>query len=369
MAHLVLAGGGHAHMLIMANLRLFIKQGHRVTVIGPSAYHYYSGMGPGMLGGTYTAEQIRFATKNTVESGGGKFILDSVVRINPDHKTILLASGREVDYDVLSCNAGSQVNRDLISRDDGDIFTVKPIEKLLDARKRIVELASRRRVKIGIVGGGPSSAEIAGNIRHLANRKNLLTPEIKVFAGQRFMHNFTPKIQKLVKKSLTGRGIEIMDAYAKEIKTGEIRTAEGCEPFDVIFVATGIKPSPIFRESNLETGPEGGLLVNRFLQSPEHPDIFGGGDCIYFKDEPLDKVGVYAVRENPILLNNLMSRLVGRELIPFQPGSSYLLIFNLGEGVGVLHKNWITLKGRLAFIIKDYIDRKFMRRFQTAAEK
>jgi hypothetical protein len=34
-------------------------------------------------------------------------------------------------------------------------------------------------------------------------------------------------------------------------------------------------------------------------------------------------------------------------------------------GRGILHKKWLTLGGRLAFIIKDYIDRKFMKKFQT----
>ena len=48
--HLVLVGGGHAHMVTLAHIHRFVEKGYRVTVIGPSAYHYYSGMGPGMLG-------------------------------------------------------------------------------------------------------------------------------------------------------------------------------------------------------------------------------------------------------------------------------------------------------------------------------
>ncbi|MEJ2167255.1 MAG: pyridine nucleotide-disulfide oxidoreductase, partial [Desulfobacterales bacterium] len=59
--HLVLAGGGHAHMVTLANLHAFVEKGYQVTAIGPSEYHYYSGMGPGMLGKTYAPEEIRFA--------------------------------------------------------------------------------------------------------------------------------------------------------------------------------------------------------------------------------------------------------------------------------------------------------------------
>jgi NADH dehydrogenase FAD-containing subunit len=121
----------------------------------------------------------------------------------------------------------------------------------------------------------------------------------------------------------------------------------------------------VFGDSGIETGPDGGLLVNRFLQHKQHPEIFGGGDCIYFEDSPLDKVGVYAVRQNPVLLHNLMASLEGGELKAFDPGGAYLLIFNLGDGTGIFHKWFIQFGGGLAFRIKDYIDRKFMRTFQA----
>ena len=81
-----------------------------------------------------------------------------------------------------------------------------------------------------------------------------------------------------------------------------------------------MKPSKIFETSGLPVGPDKGLLVNRYLQSVKHPDIFGGGDCICFEDKPLDKVGVYAVRQNPVLLNNLFAQLEGRPLQVFDPG-------------------------------------------------
>ena len=60
---LVLIGGGHAHMVTLANLGKIIVKGHSVTVIGPSEYHYYSGMGPGMLSGTYRPEDFRCAVE------------------------------------------------------------------------------------------------------------------------------------------------------------------------------------------------------------------------------------------------------------------------------------------------------------------
>lgn len=365
--HLVLVGGGHAHMVTLANLNRFIDKGYNVKVIGPSEYHYYSGMGPGMLGKLYAPDDIRFATKQAVEKQGGTFILDKVVRVNPERKIVYLESGDTVHYDVLSFNAGSFVPVSFIKGDAADIFSVKPIENLMRAQKRILELVSRKNRTISIIGGGPSAAEIAGNAWRLMRDYGDNMAHIQIFSGQKFMSRFPEKVNRKVVTSLVKRRIQILEqGYVKEVKTGLIALESGQHyETDLIFLAVGVKPSPIFKESNLPTGPDGGLLVNKYLQSTKHPEIFGGGDCIYFQDKPLDKVGVYAVRENPVLFNNLMAALDGSNLMPFNPGDDYLLIFNMGDGTGVLHKKWILFGGRLAFQIKDYIDRRFMKKYQS----
>lgn len=364
--HLVLVGGGHAHMVTLKNLHTFIEKGHKVTVIGPSKYHYYSGMGPGMLGKTYTPDEIRFAIEHVVTRQGGNFILDKVVKIDPAGKTAFLQSGDPIAYDVLSFNAGSFVPWDQVTGEQTDIFSVKPIETLLMAQERISELISRKKISVGIVGGGPSSLEIAGNIWQLARDHGKYMPAITIFAGSRLMSRFPEKIRGMAYKYLRERGTAIIEHdYSKEVQTGRITLESGLvHEADIIFLAIGVKPSTIFKESGLPIGPDGGLLVNKYLQCPEYPEIFGGGDCIYFQEQPLDKVGVYAVRQNPILYHNLMASLEGDELQAFDPGGSYLLIFNAGGGKGILGKNSLIFDGRLAFWIKDYIDRKFMKKFQ-----
>ena len=155
----------------------------------------------------------------------------------------------------------------------------------------------------------------------------------------------------------------------KSIADGRLVTADGREyPADYILLAWGIRPSRLFKDARLPTDPDGGLLVNEFLQSVKYPEVFGGGDCIGFQRKPLDKVGVYPVRENPILYHNLLAAVTGGEMKPFEPQDQYLLIFNVGGGKGIFWKqNWIW-KGRLAFYLKDYIDRKFMREFQVSGE-
>jgi len=365
--HLVLIGGGHAHMMTLENISKFVEKGFKVTVIGPSFFHYYSGMGPGLLGGTYRPEDIRFATRDVVQKQGGIFVKDTVVRIDPDKRQIYTRTGHSFAYDVVSFNAGSYVPMPKELEDNNNIYPVKPIEKLMEASDKLKKLFSQKKCVVTIVGGGPSSAEVAGNVWQLAKKVNQYIPDIHIFAGKKFMGGFPDSIRQRVISILCKRGIQIVEkGYVKLVKPDEIRLETG-ESFatDFVFMALGVKPSAIFETSGLPVGPDKGLLVNKYLQSERYPEIFGGGDCIYFKDQPLDKVGVYAVRQNPVLLHNLMASLEQGELETFDPGPEYLLIFNVGGGIGVFKKKWLVFKGRIAFMVKDYIDRKFMKKFQA----
>jgi NADH dehydrogenase FAD-containing subunit len=364
--HLVLAGGGHAHMVTLANLRRFIEKGHRVTVIQPSEHHYYSGMGPGMLGRTYTPAEIRFATRRVVEKMGGTFVLGRIVKIDADAGRVHLESGDAVAYDVISCNVGSWVPQSMVRGDLDDIFLVKPIERLLEAQRRILEIASRRKLSIGIVGGGPSAVEIAGNAWKLTRAPGLNPAVIRIFTRTTLMPHHPDGVRARARTSLQRRGIEIVEGCdVQEIRTGRVTESSGrFHEADIAFVAVGVVPNTVFRECGIPTGPDGGLAVNRYLQSTAFPNMFGGGDCIHFQESPLDRVGVYAVRQNAVICRNLMAALEDRPLQAFEPGGDYLLIFNLGDGTGIFYKRPILFGGRLAFIVKDYIDRKFMRRFQ-----
>jgi NADH dehydrogenase FAD-containing subunit len=365
--HLVLAGGGHAHMVTLSNLHRFVEKGFQVTVIQPSEHHYYSGMGPGMLGKTYAPDEIRFATRHVVEKMGGTFVLGRIDRIDAETRTVHLESGDSIPYDVISCNVGSQVPQNLITGGLDDIFLVKPIERLLEAQQRILELASRRKPSIGIVGGGPSAVEIAGNVWRLTRGPGRHPAAISIITKSTLMPHHPDGVRAKALASLKRRGIEIVENYdVQEIRTGRVAAASGkTHERDIIFVAVGVTPNPVFRDSGIPTGPGGGLLVNRYLQSTACPTMFGGGDCIDFLDAPLDKVGVYAVRQNPVICHNLMAALEGKALQSFDPKGDYLLIFNLGDGTGIFYKRPILFGGRPAFIIKDYIDRRFMRRFQA----
>jgi NADH dehydrogenase FAD-containing subunit len=368
--HLVFVGGGHAHLTSLVNIGDYIRSGHRVSLVSPVTHHYYSGMGPGLLSGIYRPEEVRFNIKKLVEDRGASFVKGYVTRIDAAKRLLFLDSGEEVSYDIVSFNTGSSVPLDEIDDDKKNVYPVKPIVNLLKAKKVILDRIRGETPVLMVVGGGPAGVELAGNLWRLV-RDNGGQAKITLVAGGNILSFFPGKVRSLALASLRERGVEVLEGVrVSRFDNGQTMFSDGRQlSYDLLFAALGVKPSRIFRESGLPTGDDGGLLVNGNLQSVAYPELFGGGDCISLQGSRLEKVGVYAVRQNEILHRNLMAALSGEPMKTFTPQKAYLLIFNLGDNTGIFVRKSTVWSGRLAFLFKDYLDRSFMRKFQVSGER
>ena len=368
--HLVLVGGGHAHMTTLLRLGEITRRGHRATLISPSPYHYYSGMGPGLLSGIYEPRLTRFHVRKMAQDRGASFLEDEAVLIDPSRKLIVLGSGREVSYDVASFNTGSTVPVESFTALPAGMITVKPITNLYRARLKILDEIAKRDLKIAVIGGGPAGVEITANLWRLV-REQRHKAELTLVGGGRILGKFPEKVRSLALDSLKKRDLKILDGVrAQASNDGKVLLSDGnVIEYDYVFMAVGVEPSHLFRDSGLPTGEDGGMLVNSYLQSTEHPELFGGGDCITLAGNPLARVGVYAVRQNPVLFHNLIAAIEGGELRQFSDGGEYMLIMNMGDGTGIAWKKNRVWNGRFAFLLKDFIDRRFMRKFQVSGER
>ena len=137
-------------------------------------------------------------------------------------------------------------------------------------------------------------------------------PEI-ILAGadESLLPGFPEKAGLFARDSLMKRGVTILShCLVSSLDNGTARTSDDREiAYDIAVLATGIRPTQVFDGSGIDTAQNGSLMVNNYLQSTSHRDIFGGGDCVTFMNMPLDMVGVYAVRQAPILLHNIQARL------------------------------------------------------------
>jgi len=365
---LIFVGGGHAHIYSLTHAHRFGAEGAEVILIGPDRFHYYSGMGPGMLSRIYEPEQVRFDIQAIVESQGGIFVKDKAASIDADNRTLILEGGEKIGYDLVSFNIGSHVPLHLIPGAEGEAFPVKPIENLEQTRNTILEKLTMGAPKILVIGGGPAGVELAGNAWRLVRDHHGQADIILANSTDRLLPNVAVKAGRLAIQSLTERGIKVLPNFlAATMSQGLVRSQSGEEiSYDVAILTIGIVPPHTFIDSGLKTSKDGALLVNDYLQSVDYPEIFGGGDCIAIQGRPLGRVGVYAVREAPILFQNLLASLTRKSLKPFRPQKRYLLIFNLGDGTGIFVREPFVFKGKLAFTLKNHIDMSFMSKFQVS---
>jgi selenide,water dikinase len=110
------------------------------------------------------------------------------------------------------------------------------------------------------------------------------------------------------------------------------------------------------------------VRVDAALRSVSHPNVFAAGDCAAF-DPPRPKAGVWAVRAGPMLARNLRRAATALPLRPWRPSSFGLTIVGLGDSHAVAWRGrfvlgGLGLSGRVAWWWKNWLDRRWLRRYR-----
>jgi NADH dehydrogenase FAD-containing subunit len=116
-----------------------------------------------------------------------------VARINADKRFLVLQSGEEVPYDIVSFNTGSGVPLDEVNNDKNNVYSVKPIVNLLRARKIILDKIRGEIPRLLVIGGGPAGVELSGNLWRLVH-DNGGQAGITLIAGDSLLSSFPGKL-------------------------------------------------------------------------------------------------------------------------------------------------------------------------------
>ncbi|PKO76488.1 MAG: selenide, water dikinase SelD, partial [Betaproteobacteria bacterium HGW-Betaproteobacteria-15] len=87
------------------------------------------------------------------------------------------------------------------------------------------------------------------------------------------------------------------------------------------------------------------------------------GDVASFTARPLEKAGVFAVRMGPPLAKNLRLSLRGQPLVAYNPQQRWLALISTGDRYAVASRGALGFAGAWVWTWKDWIDRRFMRKF------
>jgi len=359
----LLIGGGHAMMPVIRHLREHIPDSVQVSLVSDHPYLYYSGMVPEFLGGVYNENQVRLDLESLCERHGIGWELGRVVGLDTKRMAVALSDGRTLNADIFAFDVGSVTPG--VSGGDHDIVA-KPLHYIRRLADDVDELIlNERKGSIAIVGGGAAGVEVALNVANRI-RKNELDHQIRLHlyeGNERVLPTFKSSLSADVLQQLIEVGVQVeLKSRPHKVSDNVLSTPLGEREYKSILWATGTRGPHFFEQAELLTDSRGFVHTDRYLRVLGRKDIFVAGDSALVEGyEKLERIGVHAVKQGPVLLKNLVARINGREpMHTFKPYPISPIIISTGTKAAWWVAGRFWFRNSFALGMKHHIDRKWI---------
>ena len=371
----MLVGGGHSHVIVLKKFGMKPIPGVRLTLICTDMHTPYSGMLPGYVAGHYDYDEVHIDLSRLAVFAGARLYRDEVTGLDRVNQKVLCRNRPPVPYDQLSINIGSTPQLHQVMGAAEHAIAVKPIQRFNDRW-----LALLQRVKthpgnttIAVVGAGAGGVELLLAMQWRL-RKELAAlgrnPDELVFHLFTGVADILPThnagVRKRFDSVLAMRNVVVhRSAEVKQVFAGRLQTASGesLDADEIVWV-TRAGGAPWLKDTGLALDTEGFIQVQDTLQTVTDPNIFAAGDIASMVNYKLEKAGVFAVRQGPPLTENLRRAISGTALEAYHPQTSWLALISTGDKFAVASRGWIGFAGVWVWRWKDWIDRRFMQKFQ-----
>jgi selenide, water dikinase len=375
----VLVGAGHSHVTVLRRFGMQPVAGVRLTLITREVHTPYSGMLPGLIAGHYGFDGAHIDTGPLTRFAQARLYQDEVVGLDLAARIVICRHRPPVPYDLLSLNIGSTPNTANVPGANEHAIPVKPIDGFLARFEALIArvLARKGRARVAVVGAGAGGVELLLSVEHRlrmeAARAGFDERGLSfalVSDAPDILPSFPGAFRTRFDAVLAARGIAVVRGMAVTgVEPGRL-LLDGTPPVeaDEILWTTQAAPARWLAQAGLPLDPQGFLKVDDTLRVGGHDDIFAAGDTIAFPERALPKSGVYAVRAGPVLARNIRRALIGRSLRRFRPQREALYLVSTGERYALGTRNGLVVEGAWVWRWKDWIDRRFMRRFNELPE-
>ena len=355
----VLAGAGHAHLLVLGRAGTLRAAGVEPILVSPGTFHD-SGLATAVLSGALPPGRAVLDVAALAARFDVPHIAGNVATVDRQARRLRLSDGQDLAYDAVSFNIGSVTDGGGDCSGEGETWPVKPLSSLSGLRARLDDhLADGVSPSIVVAGGGPTGFEVAaalaGRIERsgLSPRVVILRPSTPDWAPGRALERLSAALQS--------RGILEVSGEATSRRPGEVLLSDGrALPCDLLVLATGLRAPAVVGGLGLPLSADGRLEVGPTLQSPGDPAVFAVGDCAVITGSPRPPAGVFGVRAAPTLAHNLAALGTGSRMRAYAPQSRWLSILDLGDGTGLAMRGRLWSLGRGALILKRRLDLGFI---------
>ncbi len=366
MKRLLLIGGGHAHLSVLRALAREKPAGVEVVLVTPTSHQNYSGMLPGWMAGHYVQAQCQIDLRPLARTANAHMLVDRVVAMDADRRCVGLADGRQIEYDVLSLDVGSEIDSSWLEMAGDRHLPVKPLDGFYDAWPQVLATAQDKPgYRLVVVGGGAAGVELALAARHAFAhagsdaRVDLMVSESGQLAG------LAAGARRRVERFLANAGVVVHRLRAVGAERGVLLSDGTLLPADCVIAATGARAPAWLQPSKLMLDENGYIAVDGRHRSFLHPNVFAAGDVCARQDLVMARSGVHAVHAGPVLAGNLLATLAGGALTTYQPRRRSLYLLACGPRYAIASWGGFSMEGKWVWRWKDRIDRGFIDRFSN----
>jgi len=240
-------------------------------------------------------------------------LMDEATGFDLEAKQIHLKTGARLEYDYLVVATGS--THSYFGKDEWAKLApgLKTVEDATEIRRRVLlafELAERQMLETGshpplnfvIIGGGPTGVELAGAISDIARLymakdfRHIDPSEAQVMileGSPKILGVYPEDLQAKARKQLEALGVILRtNAHVSDVQPGYVMVGEERIDAVVTLWAAGVQASPLGKLLGVETDKRGCVLVDEFLNPPDHPEIFICGDLAHVMQDGKQVPGV-----------------------------------------------------------------------------
>jgi len=321
---ILVLGGGFAGVDCTRKLESYFHSNYdiEITLVSDDNFLLFTPMLPQIVAGTVAPRHIVMPLRALCKKAR---IYESVVRdIDPVQQHVTLEGtpekiGVRIHYDYLVIALGSETNFFGLKNVEKYSFTMKTLADAISLRNRLIDMLEQaeneknpkikeRLLTFVIVGGGFAGVETAGEINdflheavsYYHNTKKEDIHVILVEAVSTILQGFNKRLTEYAHNKLEKNGIKIILENAvtsidgKNVILNKLsKPSVGIDSKNIINSHTlvwtaGVTPVEIIQNSIFKI-KKGKIIVNEFLEIPNHPGVFAIGDCSQFDDEVNNK--------------------------------------------------------------------------------
>ncbi len=368
---LVLVGGGHAHVHVLKNFGMRPMPGVRVTLVARDVETPYSGMLPGWVAGHYPFEACHIDLVRLARFAGARLVHDEAIGLDRAARRLLCRAHPPIRYDLLSLDIGSAPRAGDVPGSAEHAIAVKPIARFAERWEALLTRARQMpRLRLAVVGGGAGGVELALSAQSRLSRLGVPQLAVTLVTREALLPTHNDRVRRRFERLFAERGIAVLTGVEiVRVDPGALVCADGRRiAFDEALWVTEAGAASWLAETGLPLTAGGFVVIDETLRSPGDPRIFAAGDVATMAGHPREKAGVYAVRQGPPLAANLRRALAGKGLRRAVPQRRGLALIGTGDLHAVASRGPFTAYGAYLWRLKDWIDRRWMRRYRELPE-